>query len=167
MPGKVNPVMAEVVNQVAFRVIGNDHTICLASEAGQFELNVMEPVLVFSLLESLSIMANVFRVFRKYCVEGIQPNVERMKQYVEQSVGVITAINPHVGYETAARIAREANVSGKPVRELILRDGVLSPERLDEILDPYQMTRPGIAGGKAPKADRPHWRGDDEAEKSH
>jgi aspartate ammonia-lyase len=71
-----------------------------------------------------------------------------------------------VGYETAARIAREANLSGKPVRELILRDGVLSLERLNEILDPYQMTRPGIAGGKAPKADRPHWRGDDEAEKA-
>jgi aspartate ammonia-lyase len=166
MPGKVNPVMAEVVNQVAFRVIGNDHTICLASEAGQFELNVMEPVLVFSLLESLTIMANVFRVFRMYCVEGIQPNVERMKQYVEQSVGVVTAINPHVGYETAARIAREAILSGKPVRELILRDRILSEERLNEILDPYQMTRPGIAGGKAPKADRPHWRADDEADKA-
>ena len=166
MPGKVNPVMAEVVNQVAFRVIGNDHTICLASEAGQFELNVMEPVLVFSLLESLTIMANVFRVFRKYCVEGIQPNVDRMTQYVEQSVGVITAINPHVGYETAAKIAREAILTGKPVRELVLRDRVLSEERLKEILDPHQMTRPGIAGGKAPKADRPHWRADDEAEKT-
>lgn len=148
MPGKVNPVMAEVVNQVAFRVIGNDHTIGLASEAGQFELNVMEPVLVHALLESLTMMANVFRVFRKHCVEGLEPNVERMSDYVEKSVGVITAINPHVGYEAAARIAREANLTGKPVRELILRDGLLTPERLDEILDPQAMTRPGIAGGR-------------------
>jgi len=146
MPGKVNPVMAEVVNQVAFQVIGNDHTICLASEAGQFELNVMEPVLVFNLLQSISIMTNAFTVFRTYLVEGIQPNVERMREYVEKSVGVITALNPHVGYETAARIAREAILSGQSVRELVLRDKILSPERLDAILNPYEMTSPGIAG---------------------
>src|SRR5512143_753151 len=153
MPGKVNPVMAEVVNQVAFQVIGNDHTICLASEAGQFELNVMEPVLVFNLLQSISIMKNVFVVFRQYLVEGLVANVERMKAYVDGSVGVITAINPHVGYETAARIAREANVTGKPVRELILRDKVLTKEQLDAILDPFEMTKPGIAGAKAKKHD--------------
>ncbi len=153
MPGKVNPVMAEVVNQVAFQVIGNDHTICLASEAGQFELNVMEPVLVFNLLQSISIMTNVFAVFRKFCVEGITANAERMKAYVDNSVGVITAINPHVGYETAARIAREANVSGKPVRELILRDKVLTKEQLDAILDPFEMTSPGIAGSKEKQRD--------------
>src|SRR5512143_999177 len=151
MPGKVNPVMAEVINQVAFQVIGNDHTICLASEAGQFELNVMEPVLVFNLLQSLGIMTNAFRVFRTFCVEGITANAERMKAYVDNSVGVITAINPHVGYETAARIAREANVSGKPIRELILRDEVLTKEQLDAILDPFEMTKPGIAGAQAMK----------------
>ncbi|MCX5730754.1 MAG: aspartate ammonia-lyase [Deltaproteobacteria bacterium] len=153
MPGKVNPVMAEVVNQVAFQVIGNDHTICLASEAGQFELNVMEPVLVFNLLQSISIMRNVFVVFRKFLVEGLTANTERMKAYVDGSVGVITAINPHVGYETAARIAREANLTGKPVRELILRDKVLTKEQLDVILDPFEMTRPGIAGARARKHD--------------
>jgi aspartate ammonia-lyase len=151
MPGKVNPVMAEVVNQVAFQVIGNDTTVCLASEAGQFELNVMEPVLAFNLLQSISIMTNAFRVFRTFCVEGITANAERMKAYVDNSVGVITAINPHVGYETAAKIAREANVSGKPVRELILRDKVLTKEQLDAILDPFEMTKPGIAGAKAMK----------------
>ena len=154
MPGKVNPVMAEVVNQVAFQVIGNDTTVCLASEAGQFELNVMEPVLAFNLLQSISIMTNTFRVFRLHCVEGITANGERMKAYVDQSVGVITAINPHVGYETAARIAREANLTGKPVRELILRDQVLTKEQLDAILDPFEMTRPGIAGAKAMKHDQ-------------
>ena len=164
MPGKVNPVMAEVVNQVAFQVIGNDNTICLASEAGQFELNVMEPVLVFNLLQSTSIMTNAFEVFRKYLVEGITPNVERMKAYVDNSVGVITAINPHVGYETAARIAREANVTGKPVRELILRDKVLTQEQLDAILDPFEMTSPGIAGPK--KAKQEHvWKDQDEVKK--
>src|SRR5512136_2063141 len=153
MPGKVNPVMAEVVNQVAFQVIGNDNTICLASEAGQFELNVMEPVLAFNLLQSISIMTNAFRVFRKFLVEGLTANAERMKAYVDGSVGVITAINPHVGYETAARIAREANLTGKPVRELILRDKVLTAEQLDAILDPFEMTKPGIAGAQAMKHD--------------
>lgn len=146
MPGKVNPVMAEVINQVAFQVIGNDHTICLASEAGQLELNVMEPVLVFNLLQSISIMNNAFTVFRKYCLEGIVANEERMKEYVEKSVGVITAVNPHIGYETAARIAREAYQTGKSVRELCLIYNVLTEQELDLILDPYEMTHPGIAG---------------------
>lgn len=144
MPGKVNPVMAEVVNQVAFQVIGNDLTISLASEAGQLELNVMEPVLVYNLLQSLSMMNQVFEVFRKYCLEGIEANIERCQEYVNQSVGIITALNPHLGYETSARIAREAIVTGKSVRELCRVYDVLSEEELDRILDPYQMTTPGI-----------------------
>jgi aspartate ammonia-lyase len=164
MPGKVNPVMAELVNQVAFQVIGNDNTVCLASEAGQFELNVMEPVLVFNLLQSISIMTNAFRVFRAFLLEGLTANSERMKAYVDNSVGVITAINPHVGYETAARIAREANVSGKPVRELILRDQVLTKEHLDAILDPFEMTSPGIAGAK-PARQEHIWRAEEEDSK--
>ncbi|SFE81698.1 aspartate ammonia-lyase [Paenibacillus algorifonticola] len=146
MPGKVNPVMAEVVNQVAFQVIGNDHTICLASEAGQLELNVMEPVLVFNLLQSLSMMNQVFKVFRAHCLEEIEANVERCKEYVEKSVGVITALNPHLGYEVVARIAREAILTGRPVRELCLLYNVLTEEELQIILDPYEMTNPGIAG---------------------
>ncbi|KEK21770.1 aspartate ammonia-lyase [Bacillus gaemokensis] len=146
MPGKVNPVMAEVVNQVAFQVIGNDHTICLASEAGQLELNVMEPVLVFNLIQSISIMNNAFRVFREYCIKGITANEELLKQYVEKSVGIITAVNPHIGYEAASRIAREAIETGKSVRELCLEHGVLTEKELDIILDPYEMTHPEIAG---------------------
>jgi aspartate ammonia-lyase len=146
MPGKVNPVMAEVVNQVAFQVIGNDHTICLASEAGQLELNVMEPVLVFNLLQSISMMNQVFKVFNKYCVEGITANVERCKEYVDRSVGIITALNPHLGYETAARIAREAILTGQSVRDLCIMQGVLTEAELDMILDPHEMTHPGIAG---------------------
>ncbi|MFD0682450.1 MULTISPECIES: aspartate ammonia-lyase [unclassified Paenibacillus] len=146
MPGKVNPVMCEVVNQVAFQVIGNDHTICLASEAGQLELNVMGPVLVFNLIQSLSMMNQAFTVFRTHCLEGIEANEERCVENVEKSVGVITALNPHLGYETAARIAREATLSGRSVRELCLLYNVLTEEELNLILDPYEMTHPGIAG---------------------
>lgn len=146
MPGKVNPVMAEVLNQSAFQVVGNDLTISMASEAGQFELNVMEPVIVFNLLQSIKIMKNVFTVFREHCLSGITANQERMEAYVNNSVGVITAINPHVGYETAASIAREAIVSNRPVREIVLERGVLTEGELDTILHPFEMTNPGIAG---------------------
>ncbi|MBD8844725.1 aspartate ammonia-lyase, partial [Priestia megaterium] len=146
MPGKVNPVMPEMINQVAFQVIGNDHTICLASEAGQLELNVMEPVLVFNLLQSISMMNNAFQTFTDYCLQGIEANEEHLKEYVEKSVGIITAINPHIGYEVAARIAREAILNGKAVRELCLQYDVLTEEELDLILNPYEMTNPGISG---------------------
>ncbi|KOS68419.1 aspartate ammonia-lyase [Lysinibacillus contaminans] len=151
MPGKVNPVMPEVLNQVAFQVIGNDQTICLASEAGQLELNVMEPVLVFNLIQSISIMNNVFHAFTENCLKDIEANEERMKEYVEKSVGVLTAVNPHIGYEIAARIAREAILSGRSIRELCIEDGVLTAEQLDLILDPYEMTHPGIAGASMMK----------------
>ncbi|KXZ21506.1 class II fumarate hydratase [Bacillus nakamurai] len=146
MPGKVNPVMAELINQIAFQVIGNDNTICLASEAGQLELNVMEPVLVFNLLQSISIMNNGFRSFTDHCLAGIEANEKRLQQYVEKSVGVITAVNPHLGYEAAARIAREAIMTGQSVRDLCLQNDVLTEEELDIILNPFEMTKPGIAG---------------------
>jgi aspartate ammonia-lyase len=145
MPGKVNPVMAEVINQVAFQVIGNDNTVCLASEAGQLELNVMEPVLIFNLIQSISIMNNAFYVFTEYCVKGIEANKEKLQHDVDQSVGIITAVNPHLGYEVVARIAREAILTGKSVRELCLAYDVLTEEELDLILNPYEMTNPGIA----------------------
>lgn len=151
MPGKVNPVMPEVLNQVAFQVIGNDQTICLASEAGQLELNVMEPVLVFNLIQSLSIMKNVFHAFTENCLKDIEANESRMKEYVEKSVGVLTAVNPHIGYEIAACIAREAILSGRSIRELCIEEGVLTAEQLDLILDPYEMTHPGIAGASMMK----------------
>lgn len=148
MPGKVNPVMPEVMNQVAFQVFGNDLTITSASEAGQFELNVMEPVLFFNLIQSISIMTNVFKSFTENCLKGIKANEERMKEYVEKSIGIITAINPHVGYETAAKLAREAYLTGESIRELCIKYGVLTEEQLNEILNPYEMTHPGIAGRK-------------------
>ncbi|WP_342501191.1 aspartate ammonia-lyase [Bacillus sp. FSL W7-1582] len=148
MPGKVNPVMAELINQIAFQVIGNDHTICLASEAGQLELNVMEPVLVFNLLQSISIMNNGFRSFTDHCLADIEANEKRLKEYVEKSAGVITAVNPHLGYEAAARIAREAILTGQSIRDLCLQNDVLTEEELDIILNPYEMTKPGIAGAE-------------------
>ncbi|WP_106498385.1 aspartate ammonia-lyase [Lentibacillus sp. Marseille-P4043] len=146
MPGKVNPVMAEVVNQSAFQVNGNDLTITSACEAGQFELNVMEPVIVFNLLQSIKVMTNVFNVFREYCLRGITANSDRMQDYVNNSVGIITAINPHVGYETAAVIARDAIRTKRPVREIVFEKGILTAEELDTILQPIEMTHPGIAG---------------------
>ncbi|AFM43164.1 aspartate ammonia-lyase [Desulfosporosinus acidiphilus SJ4] len=148
MPGKVNPVMAEVVNQVSFQVQGNDFTIALACGAGQLELNVMEPVIVFNLLQSLDILRNVIRVFRERCVAGITANVERCRNMVENSVGIVTAINPHVGYEVASGVAKEAIMSGRPVRDIVLEKGVLTSEELDLILHPYEMTKPGIAGAE-------------------
>ncbi|MBC2721337.1 aspartate ammonia-lyase [Desulfosporosinus sp.] len=146
MPGKVNPVIAEVVNQVAFQVQGNDFTIGLACGAGQLELNVMEPVVVFNLLQSLDILRNVTRVFRERCILGITANIERCRVMVENSVGLVTAINPHVGYEVASTIAKEAILYGRPVSEIVIEKGVLTKEELDLILNPYEMTKPGIAG---------------------
>lgn len=146
MPGKVNPVMAEVINQISFQVIGNDHTISLASEAGQLELNVMEPVLVFNLLQSLSILQNGIKVFTKYLIDGITANTAHCKQLVEGSIGIVTAINPHVGYEVATQVAKEALETGKSVRQICLENGLLTEEELDIILDAKEMTEPGISG---------------------
>ncbi|MDN4608492.1 aspartate ammonia-lyase [Sporosarcina highlanderae] len=140
MPGKVNPVMAEVMNQISFQVIGNDHTISMASEAGQFELNVMEPVLVYNLLQSLTILNNGIEVFRKYCISGITANVEQMQEYVERSIGTITAITPYIGYEMSSKIARESFETGVPLKELCLQYKVLTADELNQLLDPYKMT---------------------------
>jgi aspartate ammonia-lyase len=107
----------------------------------------MEPVLVFNLLQSISIMNNAFRSFTDFCLTGIEANEDRMKEYVEKSVGLLTAVNPHIGYEVASRIAREAILNGKLIRELCLQYDVLTEEELDLILNPYEMTNPGISGG--------------------
>ncbi|WP_276352401.1 aspartate ammonia-lyase [Cohnella caldifontis] len=146
MPGKVNPVMAEVVNQTAFQVMGNDHTICMASEAGQFELNVMGPVIAFNLLQSLKILRNAADVFLRYALEGMEANREQCRSYVDNSFGIVTALNPHLGYEVAARLVKEAAATGTPIRELILERGLLTHDEIEAILDPVQMTTPGIAG---------------------
>ncbi len=146
MPGKVNPVMAEVVNQVAFQVMGNDHTICMASEAGQFELNVMGPVIAFNLLQSLQMLQRALDVFNRFALEGMEANRERCQSYVDRSFGIVTALNPHLGYDVAAQLVKEAMATGLTIKELILERNLLTRAEMDEILDPVQMTTPGIAG---------------------
>lgn len=145
MPGKVNPVIAEVMSQISFNVIGNDMTITMAAEAGQLELNVFEPVLLYNLYESIETLGNGVNTFRENLVNGLTANIERCKELVDGSVGPITAIVPHVGYKAAAKIADQAIRTGEPVRELTLKEGLLTEEELNEILDPFAMTEPGIA----------------------
>lgn len=142
MPGKVNPVMAEVVNQVAFQVIGNDHTITLAAEAGQFELNVMEPVMVFNLIQSVEILTNVVKVFREKCIIGITANRDRCQEMVDRSIGVITALVPYIGYEGATRLAQEVISTNRSVSEIISEKNIFTKEELKEALCPKAMTEP-------------------------
>lgn len=142
MPGKVNPVMAEVVNQVAFQVMGNDHAVALVAQAGQFELNVMEPVMVFNIIQSIEILTNVIRVFRERCIIGITANHKRCQDMVNRSVGIITVLVPHIGYEGASKLAKEVIISGKSVPEIILEKSILTPEETKVILSPQNMTQP-------------------------
>lgn len=144
MPGKVNPVIAEVMSQIAFNIIGNDTVTTMAAEAGQLELNVFEPVLLYNLFESLQILANGVATFRDNLVKGITVNEARCKYLVDNSIGTITTIVPHVGYENAAKVAKLALETGVPVRELLLREGILSEEEIAEIFDCFAMTEPGI-----------------------
>ncbi|MBI1751529.1 MAG: aspartate ammonia-lyase [Acidobacteria bacterium] len=142
MPGKVNPVIPEVVNQVAFSVIGNDLTITLAAEAGQLQLNVMEPILAYSLATSLKTLTAAVNVLTTKCIAGITANRERCLDLVERSIGIVTAVMPVIGYKKATEVAKEALDTGVPVRELILRKGYLTPEDLDEALSLVAMTQP-------------------------
>ena len=146
MPGKVNPVIPEVVNQVAFNVIGNDVTITIAAEAGQLELNAFEPIVFYCMFQSIDTMAYAVQTFVDNCVSGITANETRCRYLVENSVGVITAICPHVGYQKAADIAKQAIKTGESVRDLILKEGLLTEDELNEIMDPVNMTEPGISG---------------------
>ncbi|MFC6632188.1 aspartate ammonia-lyase [Microbulbifer taiwanensis] len=142
MPGKVNPVIPEVVNQVAYQVIGNDLTITLAAESGQLQLNVMEPVIAFNLLQSMRLMTQAMDTLANRCVNGITANEEHCRQLVENSIGLITAVTPFIGYENATRIAAQALISGHSVKELVLEEKLLSEEELNDILAPENMTQP-------------------------
>lgn len=142
MPGKVNPVIPEVVNQVAFRIIGNDLTITMAAHAGQLQLNVMEPIIAFSLFESINILRAAIITLTERCVVGIEADEERCRTLVENSVGIVTAVVPWLGYERSSQIASEALRTGRPVRDIILQAGDLSAEQLDRILSAEQMTAP-------------------------
>lgn len=145
MPGKVNPVIPEVVNQVAFNIIGNDMTVAMATEAGQLELNAFEPIIFYNLFQSIETLTFAVRTLVDNCITGITANVEHCRDMVYNSVGIITAICPHVGYERAAELAKEAIATGASVKDVILEHKLLTPEDMEKILDPYSMTEPGIS----------------------
>ena len=145
MPGKVNPVIAEVLDQACYQVIAGDLAVTLAVENGQFELNVMEPVMAFNMFNSLNYITRAVDTFIDKLLVDLKPNVEQCQKWLDNSVGIVTALLPHIGYEKSAELAREAYTTGKPIREIILEQGILSKKELNHILSPRQMTRPGIA----------------------
>jgi len=143
MPGKVNPVMAEMLTMVCFQVIGHDVTIAMAAQAGQLELNVMMPVIAHALLQSLDILAHGIAAFTSRCVSGIQADTERCRRYAEETMALVTALTPRIGYERAAALAGEAWSSGRSVREVAAAQGLLTPAELSDLLDPRRLTEPG------------------------
>ncbi len=142
MPGKVNPIIPEVVNQVAFEVIGNDVTVTMAAEAGQLELNVMEPVIGYNLFNSMDMLGRACRTLTERAIRGITANRERTRKMVEQSIGLVTALNPIIGYERSTEIAQEALRTGRSVYDIVLEKGYLTKEQLEEILAPERMAHP-------------------------
>ncbi len=142
MPGKVNPVIPEVVNQIAFEVIGNDVTVSFAAEAGQLQLNAFEPIIARNLLNSLIYLRQGCLILAERCVRGITANRDRLDDIVKNSIGIVTALNPYIGYENASMVAREAYATGKGVNEIVLQKGLLTREQLEEILRPENLTRP-------------------------
>ncbi len=141
MPGKVNPIIPEVVNQVAFEVIGNDLTVSMAAEAGQLELNAMEPVIAYALFTSLDLLGRACRTLVNRCILGITANREHCREQVEHSIGLVTALNPLLGYEKTTQIAEEALRTGKSVVDIVLEKGYLSREQLEKVLSPQRMVR--------------------------
>jgi aspartate ammonia-lyase len=142
MPGKVNPVIPEVVNQIAFEVIGNDVTVSFAAEAGQLQLNAFEPIIAHSLFKSITHLTNGCLTLAQRCVRGITANRERMRSLVDHSIGIVTALNPYIGYANATQVAQEALTTGRSVADLVLEKKLLSKERLEEILKPDVLTQP-------------------------
>ena len=141
MPGKVNPVIPEVVNQVCFKAIGNDLAVTLAAEAGQLQLNVMEPIIAYCILESQTMFMNAASTLRRHCIDGITANVDICRRYVEHSIGVVTALNPLLGYEKSTELAAEAMKTGKGIVELVREHKLLTEEQIKTVLDPKAMTQ--------------------------
>ena len=140
MPGKVNPVIPEVTNQVCFKVIGNDTAVTFAAEAGQLQLNVMEPVIAECILESQTWLINAMNTLRTKCIDGITVNAEHCYEMVKNSIGIVTALNPYIGYKASTKVAKEALATGGSVYDLVLEHGLMTKEKLDEALDPKAMT---------------------------
>ncbi len=143
MPGKVNPTQCEALTMVCVQVIGNDTAIAFAGSQGNFELNVFKPVIIHNFLHSVRLLTDSCAAFTRYCVEGLQVNRERVAQYVQSSPMLVTALNPHIGYDNAAKVAKEAIRTGKTLREVCIEMGVLSGEDFDGFVKPEEMTRPG------------------------
>ncbi|HEY8535568.1 MAG TPA: aspartate ammonia-lyase [Vicinamibacterales bacterium] len=146
MPGKVNPSVPEMVNQVVYQVIGCDATVAAACEAGQLELNVMMPVIAWNALHAVGILARALTVLRERTVEGLEADEARCRELLERSTAAATALSPYLGYAVTAEIAKEAVTTNRSIREVVERRGLLSPEQLDRILSPEAMTEPGIVG---------------------
>jgi fumarate hydratase class II len=144
MPGKVNPVIAEVVTQVGAQVMGNDAAVAFAGLQGNFELNVFVPVMARNLLESIRLLTSACRVFADKCIAGVEADVERLKHYAEASPSIGTALNPHIGYELAAEIVKESTRTGESIREIVKKRGLMTDEELDRALDVLGMTRGGL-----------------------
>ncbi len=142
MPGKINPVIPEVVSQVAFNIIGNDMTITMAAEAGQLELNAFEPVLFYNLFESIETLGNVAMTLADNCIDGVVANAEICRNYVDRSAGIVTALCPVIGYVKSAEIAKKVVSSGKTAKEYLLEEGILTEKEIDEILDPVKLVHP-------------------------
>jgi aspartate ammonia-lyase len=142
MPAKVNPVIPEVVNQVCFKIIGNDATVTIAAEAGQLQLNVMEPVIAQCIFESVELLSNAVVTLSEKCIAGITANAERTKEMVYNSVGLITFLNPFIGHSMGDKIGKEAIKTGKTIQELILEKKLLTETELDSILSPENLMNP-------------------------
>ena len=143
MPGKVNPVMCESMMQLTARVIGNDSTMTLCgASGGNFQLNIMMPVMGHAMLESIHLLSNGVSAFIEFCMDGLEANAEACEASVEQSLSMVTSLNPYIGYEKAAKLTKEAFASGKTIRELCIEQNILDPQELTKALDPFSMTEP-------------------------
>jgi fumarate hydratase class II len=142
MPGKINPTQAESVTQVVAQVLGNDVTISFAGSQGNFELNVFKPVMIYNLLQSIHLIADVSKNFTDRCIKGLKANEVKIKENLEKNLMLVTRLSPKIGYETAAKIAKEALDSRKTLKEIILEKGLLKEHEIDEILDPTKMVSP-------------------------
>uniref|UniRef100_UPI0025831D09 lyase family protein n=1 Tax=uncultured Pseudomonas sp. TaxID=114707 RepID=UPI0025831D09 len=149
MPGKVNPVIPEAVNQVAFAIMGNDLALTVAAEGGQLQLNVMEPLIAYKIFDSIRLLQRAMNMLREHCIVGITANEQRCRELVEHSIGLVTALNPYIGYENATRIARVALETGRGVLELVREEKLLDEAMLNDILRPENMIAPRLVPLKA------------------
>ena len=139
MPGKINPVIPEVVSQIAFNIIGNDTTITMAAEAGQLELNAFEPIIFYNLFESIETLTNGLKVFKTDCIDGITVNEQVCAYEVEKSIGIVTALCPYIGYTRSADLAKRALKERRNIRDILIEEKVIDETKLDSILDPHKM----------------------------